>query len=217
MNVTYSSHIVLSNAIFLCVLVERFLGFLGEKEVLHRKQLIEKLYRNWVRGALALKYLKVGLEVFSDKAVKSQHDDIVSALKGACNSCTEKSLIPHKQDQCPRQKKHLCLCSINTKNKKDKSTKMCPNRGYCGKFYDRIAWYHRFQDPLLANTDIQKWSSDPWSVATCFINTSGYKDKQSAKDVDCSGLLSLCINNINIDMLLGGVIIDPFAQVNLMG
>ncbi|XP_060572703.1 uncharacterized protein LOC132730737 isoform X3 [Ruditapes philippinarum] len=185
----------------------------GDKEVLHRNQLIEKLYRNWVRGALALKYLKVGLEAFSDKAVKSQHDDIVSAFKGACNSCTEKSLIPHKQDQCPRQKKHLCLCSINTKNKKHKSTKMCPNGGYCGKFYDRIVCDHRFHDPLLANTDIQKWSSDPWSVATCFINTSGYKDKQSAKDVDCSGLLSLCINNIYIDMLLGEVIIDPFAQV----
>jgi hypothetical protein len=68
--------------------------------------------------------------------------------------------------------------------------------------------------------DVQKWSSDPWSVATCFINTTGYKGKQSAKDIDCSGLLSLCINNINIENMLGKDIIngenDAFTKVNIV-
>ncbi|XP_060599062.1 uncharacterized protein LOC132752715 [Ruditapes philippinarum] len=184
----------------------------GETDVLHRIQLTEELFQNWVRSVLALKYLKVGLEEFSDKVVQEHHDDILSSLQGTCNTCTEESLLPHKHDQCPHQNKQKCLCS---KNQKQKSGKMCPN-GFCGKCHDRIVCDHRFRDPLLANTDVRKWSSDPWSVATCFINTTGYKDKQSAKDVDCSGLLSLFINNVFIEMMLGEDIIngksDAFSQ-----
>jgi hypothetical protein len=96
---------------------------------------------------------------------------------------------------------------------------MCPNGGFCGNVYTQIVYKHRFQDPLLTNTDIQKWSSDAWSVATCFVNTNGYKCKRSAKEVDCSGLLSMCINNIDIEIMLGEVIIDgkidAFAKVHI--
>ncbi|XP_060551220.1 uncharacterized protein LOC132712801 isoform X2 [Ruditapes philippinarum] len=185
----------------------------GETDLIHRKQITHELYRNWMRGALALKYLKIGLEGFSDKAVTKQHDDLMKRLGNTCNTCTEESLLPHKKDQCPRQGKHQCLC---TNSKKRKSRQMCPNGGFCGNVYSKIVCKHRFQNPSFTNTDVQKWSSDPWSVATCFINTTGYKGKQSAKDVDCSGLLSMCINNIDIEMMLGEVIIDgkidAFAQ-----
>ncbi|XP_060555731.1 uncharacterized protein LOC132716464 [Ruditapes philippinarum] len=185
----------------------------GETDLNHRKQITQELYRNWMRGALALKYLKIGLEGFSDKAVTKQHNDLMKTLSNACNTCTEESLLPHKQDQCPRQRKYQCLC---TKSQKNLSRQMCPNGGFCGYVYNRIVCNHRFQDPLFANTDIKKWSSDPWSVATCFINTTGYKGKQSAKEIDCSGLLSMCINNIDIEMMLGEVTIDgkidAFAQ-----
>jgi hypothetical protein len=162
--------------------------------------------------------LKVGLEEFSDKVVKEHHDDILSSLQGTCYTCTEESLLPHKQNnQCPYQNKQKCLCS---KDRKQQSRKMCPN-GFCGKYHDRIVCDHRFRDPLLANTDVRKWSSDPWSVATCFINTTGYISKKSAKDVDCSGLLSLFINNVFIEMMLGEDIIngksDAFSQVYMFG
>ncbi|XP_060559582.1 uncharacterized protein LOC132719749 [Ruditapes philippinarum] len=185
----------------------------GETDLIHRKQITHELYRNWMRGALSLKYLKIGLEGFSDKAVTKQHDDLMKTLGNTCNTCTEGSLLPHKKDQCPRQGKNQCLC---TKIQKKKSRQMCPNGGFCGNVYDKIVCKHRFQHPLFTNTDVQKWSSDPWSVATCFINTTGYKGKQSATDIDCSGLLSMCINNIDIEMMLGEVIIDgktdAFAQ-----
>ncbi|XP_060584649.1 uncharacterized protein LOC132740700 [Ruditapes philippinarum] len=176
-----------------------------ETDLIHRKQIKQELYRNWMRGALALKYLKIGLEGFSDKAVHKQHNDLMKKLGNYCNTCTEESLLPHKQDQCPRQRKHQCLC---TKGQKQKSRQMCPNGGFCGNVYNQIVYKHRFQDPLFTNTDIQKWSNDAWSVATCFVNTTGYKGKQSAKDIDCSGLLSMCINNIDIEIMLGEVIID---------
>ncbi|XP_060575426.1 uncharacterized protein LOC132732915 [Ruditapes philippinarum] len=184
-----------------------------ETDLIHRRQITQEVYRNWMRGALALKYLKIGLEDFSEKVVAKHHNDLMKTLGNTCNTCTERSLLPHKQDQCPRQGKHQCLC---TKIQKKKSRLLCPNGGFCGNVYNKIVCNHRFQDPSFTNTDVQKWSSDPWSVATCFINTTGYKDKQSAKDVDCSGLLSMCINNIYIEMMLGEVIIDgkidAFAQ-----
>ncbi|XP_060584151.1 uncharacterized protein LOC132740288 [Ruditapes philippinarum] len=176
----------------------------GETDLIHRKQITQELYRNWMRGALALKYLKIGLEGFSDKVVYKQHNDLMK-LGHSCNTCTEESLLPHKQDQCPRQRKHQCLC---TKVQKQKSRQMCPNGGFYGNVYNQIVYKHRFQDPLFTNTDIQKWSSDAWSVATCFVSTTGYKCKRSAKEVDCSGLLSMCINNIDIEIMLGGVTID---------
>ncbi|XP_060595403.1 uncharacterized protein LOC132749599 isoform X2 [Ruditapes philippinarum] len=176
----------------------------GETDLIHRKQIQEKLYRNWVRGALALKYLKIGLEGFSDKAVIEQHRDLMKTFGNTCNTCTMESLFPHKKNLCPRQRKYQCLCTKNH----NKSRQMCPNGGFCGNFYDEIVCKHRFQNPLFMNTDVQNWSSDPWSVATCFINTTGYKGKQSAKDVDCSGLLSMCINNIYIENMLGKDIID---------
>ncbi|XP_060583146.1 uncharacterized protein LOC132739440 [Ruditapes philippinarum] len=176
-----------------------------ETDLIHRKQITQELYRNWMRGALALKYLKIGLEGFFDKAVHKQHNDLMKTLGNSCSTCTEESLLPHKQDQCPRQRKHQCLC---TKGQKQKSRRMCPNEGFCGNVYNQIVCYHRFQDPSFTNTDVQKWSNDPWSIATCFINSTGYKGKQSAKEVDCSGLLSMCINNIYIEIMLGGVTID---------
>ncbi|XP_060601960.1 uncharacterized protein LOC132755172 [Ruditapes philippinarum] len=199
-----------NNAIYLIPICKmpktRLVQFIiGETELIHRKQMTQELYRNWIRGALALKYLKIGLEGFSDKAVTKQHEDLMKTLGNACKTCTAESLLPHKQDQCPRQRKYQCLCA---KSQKNKSRQMCPNGGFCGNVYNRIVCNHRFQDPLFTNTDVQKWSSDPWSVATCFINTTGYKGKQSAKEVDCSGLLSMCINNINIEIMLGEVIID---------
>ncbi|XP_060551480.1 uncharacterized protein LOC132713050 isoform X1 [Ruditapes philippinarum] len=176
-----------------------------ETDLIHRKQITQELYRNWIRGALALKYLKIGLEGFSDKAVHKQHNDLMENLGNSCNTCTEASLLPHKPDQCPQQRKHQCLC---TKDQKQKSRRMCPNGGFCGNVYNQIVYKHRFQDPLFTNTDIQKWSSDAWSVGTCFVNTPGYKGKQSAKELDCSGLLSMCINNTDIEKMLGGVTID---------
>ncbi|XP_060565435.1 uncharacterized protein LOC132724573 [Ruditapes philippinarum] len=176
-----------------------------ETDLIHRKQITQELYRNWMRGALALRYLKIGLEGFSDKAVQKQHNDLMKTLGNSCSTCTEESLLPHTQDQCPYRIKHKCLCN---KGQKQKLRQVCPNGGFCGNVYNQIVYKHRFQDPLFTNTDIQKWSSDPWSVATCFIYTTGYKGKQSAKEVDCSGLLSMCMNNIDIEIMLGEVYID---------
>ncbi|XP_053389664.1 uncharacterized protein LOC128552648, partial [Mercenaria mercenaria] len=177
----------------------------GNLSLSHKKQLTEELYRNWVRGALGLKYLKVGLERFCDTTVSKHHSEILTRLPttaNACTNCTEESLLPsHAKKNCPNKSKCLCL-------KKPHKRTTCPNGGFCSILHDQILDDHRFNDPLLKNTDIQTWSSDPWSVATCYINTPGYKGKPSAKDVDCAGLLSIFINNTFFHKSLGNVKID---------
>ncbi|XP_053395660.1 uncharacterized protein LOC123525798 [Mercenaria mercenaria] len=177
----------------------------GNLNLLHKKQLMEHMFRNWIRGALGLKYLKIGLEGFSDIAVGKHHSEFLTRLSGTgnkCTRCTTKLLLPsHKQEHCP--KKSNCLCS-----KKPDKRLPCPNGGFCSTFYDNIFFDHRFFCPLMANTDIHKWGSDPWSVATCYISTTGYKDKKSAKEIDCAGLLTLFINNTFFERSLGSVEIN---------
>ncbi|XP_053387588.1 uncharacterized protein LOC128551144 isoform X2 [Mercenaria mercenaria] len=167
----------------------------GEADLSVKLQLSERLYTNWVRGVLGLKYLKLGIEGVAKKEVKLRHTEILKNLphlKQPCTQCSTDSLYPlHNKKQCYRtQNKNKCLCSDNQHNRQP-----CPNKGYCSLFYDQIVSDHRFEHPELENTQLDRWSSDPWSVATCYINTKGYKEKRSSKEIDCAGLLSLFINN----------------------
>ncbi|XP_053390284.1 uncharacterized protein LOC128546240 [Mercenaria mercenaria] len=167
----------------------------GEADLSVKLQLSERLYTNWVRGVLGLKYLKLGLEGVAEKEVKRRHIEMLKTLpnsKQPCTQCSTDSLYPlHDKKQCYRkQNKNKCLCSDYRYNRQP-----CPNKGYCSLFYDQIVSDHRFEHPELENTQLDRWSSDHWSVATCYINTKGYKGKRSSKEIDCAGLLSLFVNN----------------------
>ncbi|XP_053387325.1 uncharacterized protein LOC123541673 [Mercenaria mercenaria] len=167
----------------------------GEADLSVKLQLSERLYTNWVRGVLGLKYLKLGIEGVAEKEVKRRHAEILNTLpnsKQPCTQCSADSLYPlHNKKQCYRkQNKNKCLCSDYQHNRQP-----CPNKGYCSLFYDQVVSDHRFEHPELENTQLDRWSYDPWSVATCYINTKGYKGKGSSKEIDCAGLLSLFINN----------------------
>ncbi|XP_053389223.1 uncharacterized protein LOC128552217, partial [Mercenaria mercenaria] len=177
----------------------------GNLNLLHKKQLTEDLFKNWIRGALGIKYLKLGIQEFAENSVQSHHFEIMKQLSSVvniCTNCTVDILLPsHMQGQCPQKSK--CLCSKQRKNRR-----ICQRQGFCSKFYDKILFDHRFFDLTLMNTDIQSWGTDPWSVATCYISTTGYRGKLSAKEVDCSGLLSMLINNNFIHRSLGDVEIN---------
>ncbi|XP_053391472.1 uncharacterized protein LOC128554247 isoform X2 [Mercenaria mercenaria] len=167
----------------------------GEADLSVKLQLSERLYTNWVRAVLGLKYLKLGIEGVAEKEVKRRHTEILNTLpnsKQPCTQCSTESLYPlHDKKQCYRkQNKNKCLCSDYQHNRQQ-----CPDKGYCSLFYDQIVSDHWFENPELENTQLDRWSYDPWSVATCYINTKGYKGKGSSKEIDCAGLLSLFINN----------------------
>ncbi|XP_053383112.1 uncharacterized protein LOC128549727 [Mercenaria mercenaria] len=180
----------------------------GNVDLIHKKQLTEELYKNWIRCALGLKYLKFALEGVSDRLVRNQHSEFMKSLENygtECTQCSVESLLPShneekKKKNCRNKK---CLCAQHLQNRV-----FCPSGGFCSQFYDLVVQGHRFVDPLLANTDIQNWSSEPWSVATCYISTTGYKGKTSAKEIDCAGLLSLFMNDLFVHTSLGDVYID---------
>ncbi|XP_060597830.1 uncharacterized protein LOC132751645 [Ruditapes philippinarum] len=167
----------------------------------HEIHLKNNKYRQWVKAGLGLGYLKEGLAPFCDDIGRQQHKDIINQIQqaktpqpnipcGACQITTlqpdhvrvSKGICPLKQDKCN-------CCFPNNK-------RPCSNN-VCGAIYDSIIQYHASMPPVpfWKNSDAQQWSTDPWNVCKCFINAPGYKDKTSAVDTDCTGLLHVIINN----------------------
>ncbi|XP_045195206.2 uncharacterized protein LOC123550854 isoform X2 [Mercenaria mercenaria] len=182
--------------------LKTYLTVKGDYDTEHKKQLKEGLFKDWIRGVLGLKYLKSGLEDVTEKLIKKQHSTYLSGISSngtQCTQCTAATVVPsHNSSKCKIQS---CLC-------KRRGRIICPNN-FCGQYFDFVIADHRYNEPLLKNTDIQKWSSsEHWSLATCFISTPGYKGKTSAKEVDCAGLLSIFINNKVFSSDLGDIGID---------
>jgi hypothetical protein len=160
----------------------------------HKVQLQERKYNNWVKGGLALKYLKDGICDFADEVVNDEHSRILRTLGltpgSTCNVCTLKTLKPPhnpapKVKQCPIGQRN-CNCLLS-------NTSSCPKK-ICDLIYDEIVRSHGTLQPFWKNTDITKWTTHPWEIAKCFINVPGYERKQSAEDTDVAGLLHLFIN-----------------------
>ncbi|XP_053386992.1 uncharacterized protein LOC123541808 [Mercenaria mercenaria] len=164
----------------------------------HKQQLKNDLYRNWVRGALGLKYLKVGLEGLLEPLVEKRHKELLKKAEAGtdynfkhCKKCNNENFIPHPKSKCQRtERKYKCFCT-------NRNGRECPSDGFCGFMYNQIVSDHQFGEPTLKNTQIENWSTSPWSIATTYINTEGYVGKSSAKEIDCSGLLSIFANNMN--------------------
>ncbi|XP_060555276.1 uncharacterized protein LOC132716112 [Ruditapes philippinarum] len=166
----------------------------------------KKRYRNWIKGGLGLKYLKNGLEDFCDEMVKQQHRNLKKTVEEKinvsdiqCSSCNVSTLQPNHvkvKGKCPLF--HIkCNCLHPGGNK------MCPHN-VCGVMYDEIIRLHASNPPCpnWKNTNSKRWCTDPWSVAKCFINASGYEEKSSASEIDCSGLLHVFLNSKGMRSLL---------------
>ncbi|XP_060602304.1 uncharacterized protein LOC132755454 [Ruditapes philippinarum] len=169
----------------------------------HQSEIEKKKYRNWVKGGLAYKYLKQGLDGFSDDVVEQEHSRILSSINCTpgtiCYQCSIGNLRPiHAcitnsagNNECPwGQRKCNCL---HLKKKK------CRLK-ICDFIMEEIIKSHGATPPTpnWANTDIKKWCLEAWEVAKCFINAPGYSDKTKAADIDISGLLHVFINNTSL-------------------
>ncbi|XP_060553993.1 uncharacterized protein LOC132715039 [Ruditapes philippinarum] len=169
----------------------------------HQVEIEKRKYRNWVRGGLAYKYLKQGLEGFADDVVKQDHKRILSAINYTpgiiCTRCIIGNLKPTHaciinsagKNEC-YWGQHKCNC-LRTKKEKCRLH-------ICDRIMEELFRSHGSTPPTLywANTDIQRWCTEPWEVAKCFINAPGYSDKTKAADIDISGLLHVFINNTNL-------------------
>ncbi|XP_053408752.1 uncharacterized protein LOC123561885 isoform X1 [Mercenaria mercenaria] len=170
------------------------------QQLAHSQQLKYPKYRNWVKAGLGLKYLKEGLETFSDDVIDQQHTDIINVVQKKhnlpmvnCGQCNLRNLQPdhvrNNNKQCPLGQNN-CNCMFPG----GKIT--CPNN-VCGAIYDEIIINHASNPPApnWKNTDVQNWCTDAWAVAKCYINAPGYTTKRNAKEIDCTGLLRLYINS----------------------
>ncbi|XP_060576707.1 uncharacterized protein LOC132734022 [Ruditapes philippinarum] len=168
----------------------------------HQSEIEKEKYRNWVKGGLAYKYLKQGLDEFADDVVKQEQSRILRSISipgTICNQCIIERLRPKHacitnyagNYECPwGQRKCNCL---HLKKKKCRLE-------VCDFIMEEILKTHGSTPPTpnWTNTDIQKWCTEPWEVAKCFINAPGYSDKTKAADIDISGLLHVFINSTNL-------------------
>jgi hypothetical protein len=159
----------------------------------------DPLYKDWVRSALSLKYLKEGIYGFVDQFAKQHHSNLLqSYIKDtgspatSCTECTSENLMPdHPRHQCIQRFRSKCFCNNPVGRRK------CPNK-FCSRLYDLIVFTHDEGNPLWINTDPRKWYSDHWEIAKCYLSTTGYSEQGTAADTDAAGLLSIIINNIEI-------------------
>jgi hypothetical protein len=192
----------------------------------HQIHLEKEKYRQWVKAGLGLGYLKEGLAPFCNDIAVQQHNDILQTIRSTkslpstvtCGSCRVETLKPDhkplgnaKNKVCPLGQVK-CSCCFNGKI-------ACPNN-ICGAIYDYIVQHHASTPPApdWKNSDALNWSTDPWSISKCFINAPGYKDKTSAVDTDCIGLLHVITNNTYFHNHIGGIVTGPnnlFSKVNL--
>lgn len=177
----------------------------------HRDQLKNPLYRNWVRGSLALKYLKQGLVDHVDQSIKTQHSQFIRNRKvsGAtsikCGVCTLDNVLPeHSGERCKQTKRSRCFCSGTTGRRK------CPV-SHCSLFMDMVIEEHWLKDPFWNNSDPTKWLSEYWQYAKCFLSTLVRNSANSAQNADASDLLSIAINNTSIRNNLKNI--DDFIKV----
>ncbi|XP_053395355.1 uncharacterized protein LOC123523947 [Mercenaria mercenaria] len=176
-------------------------------------QLENPRYRDWVRAALGLKYLKQGLEGFVTICIQDQHTTFISGKElGSsgvqCTQCTRDNLLPdHPRNNCIQRFRNRCFCNNPTGRRK------CPNN-VCSRFYDLIVLDHDERSPFWPNTDPSKWYCDIWELAKCFLGTHCQDDVKSAAETDLTGLLTIIINNVPIRGKID--CIDNFCKVRVI-
>ncbi|XP_053391667.1 uncharacterized protein LOC128554410 [Mercenaria mercenaria] len=179
----------------------------------HQRTLEKSKYRNWVRGGLAYKYLKEGIEEFVDDVVQQEHSRILNVVNHShgitCNQCCFRNLqTMHKCHQDPATGRNQCPWGQLKCNCLYPKKKHCPNK-ICGEIMEEILKCHGSTPPApnWKNTEMQKWCESPWEIAKCFINAPGYSDKTRASAFDTVGLLHLLINNISLHAHLSSSLI----------
>lgn len=156
---------------------------------------------NYLRAVRGLLYLKEGLEGFVDECAREIHSSFLEKVRSnpnfsnkmSCGQCTVSNLLPAhaSSGNCPQVDRRKCLC-CNRNNRRH-----CPSN-ICGVLYDCIVGDHMNMTLNWANTDINKWGTDYWEVAKCYIYTKGYKQKSSSQQTDVTGLLNICFDSETI-------------------
>ena len=151
-------------------------------------------YTNWVKGGLALKFSRDGIENFVETNIDKFHQNILTSLPAGpfCYNCSTENIVQCKYNNnfCKFSKNN---CTVHNPKDPTKKSRPCPN-SVCNVIRDKILNEHRFHGPSWKNTESSRWCRDPWQLATCYMS-AGYQASTSAGQTDLPGLLSVVINN----------------------
>ncbi|KAH3697563.1 hypothetical protein DPMN_085066 [Dreissena polymorpha] len=152
----------------------------------------DKEMNNWLKSWLAIGIAKSGLDNFVDKEAQSVHsriyNTVYSNLPSSTGPCTECFTVNLLKCSTPEicNKTVSCVCQSN-------HYKPCPMK-ICDKVCNEIIQEHRFKNVSWNNTSANKWSSDRWEIAKCFLPSEGYKETNTARETDFTGIISYLLN-----------------------
>ncbi|XP_052786949.1 uncharacterized protein LOC128222124 isoform X1 [Mya arenaria] len=167
-------------------------------------------FRNWVRSSIGLRCLKDGLLDYVSTKTEEQYETFVTYVKGrakidtfTCEKCELCNLLPHHAlEKRPCNQKNVKSCNC----KRQGGRRICPEGGACGIFYDCVIDEHSQKDPSWCNTSVELWSTNSFEFLKCYISTPGYKNKISLSQIDASGLLSICLNNMGLNAAFNNIL-----------
>ncbi|XP_052770115.1 uncharacterized protein LOC128209898 [Mya arenaria] len=152
--------------------------------------------KNWLKGSIALIITKEGLQDLVDGDCRSIQQGIHASVLQArnlspgttCCKCLTENLF-----QCPTRGlcSHFRNCKLH-----DTPVKMyrpCPSH-ICDDFRNEICLLKIFGEPSWKNSHADRWCSNHWEIAKCFMPPDGYKDVSSFVETDFNGIISILIN-----------------------
>ena len=156
----------------------------------------DKLFENWIKSGMALKYTEEGLLPFVEEVLEHQHETIYKTVlsnsidKTECNDCFVQNIL-----ECYTPK--ICSggakrCTFHDKNEPTKPYRQCP-RNHCNRVKYEIVASHRHRTTFFKNTRSEQWCDSSWEVAKCFISNPWYTDKKSARDNTVASRLCYCV------------------------
>lgn len=163
----------------------------------------DKKFLNWLKGALAIRFTKQGLDGFVETEITQFQNDLLAyvftgktlSAGTGCNSCTTANVLTCRTPNfCPDRGK----CFLHDELLEERSAnRACPNN-ICQRMRDGISSEHRYmyrKGPSWRNTDARKWCSDPFQIAKCYMPADGYFEVRSLAETDFNGTLSVIMNN----------------------
>ncbi|KAH3697564.1 hypothetical protein DPMN_085067 [Dreissena polymorpha] len=161
--------------------------------------LTEKERTNWLKAWLAIGIAKEGLEHFVDNEIQTIHNRIYNTVLSSrpsqtspCTKCDTANLLKCPTPGMCNKKGGQSVCA-SMHDTPLKQYRPCPLK-ICDKVRDEITKEHRFKHGSWKNTSANKWYSDPWEIAKCFLPPDGYKGTSSVKDTDFNGVVSILLN-----------------------
>lgn len=161
-------------------------------------KLADKGFQNWLKANLALNITKEGVEDCVINEVNAFHrdalDGIISpdqiAKNDFCTECSCENILP-----CPTRS--ICVvkagvCSFH--HSAHKAFRPCPKH-VCDRLRDKIRKCHKFNFPSWKNTWTERWCSNPWEMAKCYLPPDGYLAVNTITETDLNGVLSLLLNH----------------------